>query len=390
MDVAHTESAQLISRLEGQVMIIPDLRGMISHWPSGKNVHCDVIDVLINRYLEDCDAFPQDLASVRDANPTLLASSLWPNVSKKKLSTLTLMVLWQGKLDDYIEALEYQSQAKSREFRFRVKEYIAQYLELSEGPKEPATSSIISTFQPVARMICQQYNKGEYEWAVTTAQMRTDQAVPDQRRRLKASLFEYIESTVQETRYVDSGEVPTNLKYEMLRKKTGGTGPLCSLAEFATGLQWPSFVFDSHPYKMMLQAVAIIVGLTNDLLSLGKELVRNCRGRVGWRRLTLVQRKGRILNAVPVRLWNSREGGGLASVVRSIVDDIEKAIRHFDACERRLITKSREDAVTTRKIAATLKTICTGNLTWSLACKRYNVGKPAADGSLRQELRAGE
>lgn len=141
------------------------------------------------------------------------------------------MVLWQGKLDDYVEALEYQSQAKSREFRFRVKEYIAQYLELSEGPKEPATSSIISTFQPVARMICQQYNKGEYEWAPATAEMRTDQAVPDQRRRLKASLFEYIDSTVQETRYVESGEVPTDLKYEMLRKKTGGTGPLCSLAE---------------------------------------------------------------------------------------------------------------------------------------------------------------
>ncbi|CCF37372.1 hypothetical protein CH063_08730 [Colletotrichum higginsianum] len=74
MDVAHTESAQLISRLEGQVMIIPDLRGMISHWPSGKNVHCNVIDVLINHCLQDCDAFPQDLANVRDANPTLLAS----------------------------------------------------------------------------------------------------------------------------------------------------------------------------------------------------------------------------------------------------------------------------------------------------------------------------
>ncbi|KAJ0158158.1 hypothetical protein CTA2_12187 [Colletotrichum tanaceti] len=372
MDVAHTESAQLINRLEGLVMIIPDLRGMISHWPSGENVHCDIIDVLINRFLESCDALPQDITNVRDANPTLLASSLWPNVSKKKLGTLTLMVLWQGKLDDYIEAMEHKSQAKSREFRFRVKEYIAQYLELSEGPKEPPTSSIISTFQPVARMICQQYNKGEYEWAPTTAEMRSDQAVPDQRRRLKASLFEYIDSTVQETRYVESGEVPTDFKYEMLRKKTGGTGPLCALAEFATGLQWPSFVFDSHPYKMMLQAVAIIVGLTNDLLSLRKEL-----------------RKGRVLSAVPVRLWNSREGGDLASVVRDIVDDIEKAIRHFDACERRLITKSREDADTTRKIAATLKTICTGNLTWSLASKRYNVGEPAADGSLRQELRAG-
>ncbi|KAK1964728.1 terpenoid synthase [Colletotrichum sublineola] len=327
MAVMQTESAQLASQLDGRVMIIPDLGRMLSHWPSGKNIHAPDIEVLINGLLNKNGASPQDIANITEANPTLLASSLWPNVSKGKLGTLTLMVLWQGRLDDYIEALEYESQAEAKQFRSNAKEYIAQYLQLSEGPTEPAMTSVISDFQPVAKMICQQYDK-------------------DQRRKLKASIFEYIDSTVQEMRYIDSGEVPTDLKYDTLRKKTAGTGPLCALAEFASGLEWPSTVFNSHPFKMMLQSVAIVVGLTNDLLSLKKEL-----------------RKGRTLSAVPVRFWNNPDGD-LEAVVEEVFDDIEKAVRQFDVCERRLINQSQTDGDTTRQIAATLKTICTGNLTW--------------------------
>ncbi|GKT43308.1 uncharacterized protein ColSpa_03489 [Colletotrichum spaethianum] len=304
MAVTHTESAQSASQLDGQVMVIPDLRRMISHWPSGKNVSASDVEVLVNGFLEKYDASPQDVANVTEANPTLLAASLWPNVSREKLGTLTLMVLWQGRLDDYIEILEYESQAKAKEFRAKTKDYIAQYLRLSEGPKEPATTPVISDFQPVANMICQQYDNGRYGRAI------------NQRRRLRVSLFEYIDSTVQEMRYIESGEVPTDLKYEMLRKKTAGTGPLCALAE------------------------------TNDLLSLRKEL-----------------RKGRALSVVPVRFWNSQDGD-LEAVIREVVDDIEKAVRHFDICERRLINQSQADADRTRQIAATLKTICTGNLTW--------------------------
>ncbi|KAK1585168.1 isoprenoid synthase domain-containing protein [Colletotrichum navitas] len=320
MAVTQTESAQLASQLDGRVIIIPDLRRMLSHWPSGRNVHAPDIEVLINGLLDKDNAPAQDIANVREANPTLLASSLWPNVSKGKLGTLTLMVLWQGRLDDYIEALEYKSQAKAKEFRSNAKGYIAHYLQLSEGPTEPAMTPIISDFQPVAKMVCQQYDE-------------------DQRRKLKASLFEYIDSTVQEMRYIDSGEVPTDLKYDMLRKKTAGTGPLCALAEFASGLEWPSTVFNSHPFKMMLQSVAIVVGLTNDLLSLRKEL-----------------RKGRTLSVVPVRLWNNPDGD-LEAVVGEVVDDIEKAVRQFDICERRLINQSQADSDATRQIAATLKTI---------------------------------
>ncbi|KAK1541430.1 hypothetical protein CPAR01_07419 [Colletotrichum paranaense] len=373
---AHTESAQLASRLDGLVMVIPDLRRMVSHWPSGKNTHASEVEGLICKLLEQSDASPKDKANVLEANPALLASCLWPNATRERLGTLTLMVLWQGRLDDHIESLEYKSAEKAKDFRNKAKDYIAQYLQLSEGPKEASTNPVIAGFQPVAKVICQQYDR-------------------DQRRRLRVSLFEYIDSTVQEMRYIQSGHAPTTLSYEKLRKKTGGAGPLCALVEFASGSEWPAHVVNSQPYKMILESVSIIIGLsvspsniprngdvqkltgcfsgnrTNDLLSLNKEL-----------------RKGRTLNAVPVRYWNGKDGSDLESAVGEVVEEIDKAVKQLDVCERRLINQNLADADAIQEVTATLKTICTGNLTWSLESKRYNVGPPDADGSLRQELRA--
>ncbi|EXF76346.1 hypothetical protein CFIO01_12525 [Colletotrichum fioriniae PJ7] len=352
MTAAHTESAQLASRLDGLVMVIPDLRRMVSHWPSGKNVHASEVEGLIYKLLEQSDASPKDKTNVLEANPALLASCLWPNATRERLGTLTLMVLWQGRLDDHIESLEYKSAEQAKDFRNKAKDYIAQYLQLSEGPKEASTNPVIAGFQPVAKVICQQYDR-------------------DQRRRLRVNLFEYIDSTVQEMRYIQNGHAPTTLSYEKLRKKTGGAGPLCALAEFASGSTWPAHVVNSQPYKMILESVSIITGLTNDLLSLNKEL-----------------RKGRTLNAVPVRYWNGKDGNDLESAVGEVVEEIDKAIKQLDVCERRLINQSLADADAIREVTATLKTICTGNLTWSLESKRYNVGPLDADGSLRQELRA--
>ncbi|KXH51867.1 hypothetical protein CSIM01_10753 [Colletotrichum simmondsii] len=330
---AHTESAQLASRLDGLVMVIPDLRRMVSHWPSGKNAHASEVEGLVRKLLEQSDASPKDKANVLEANPALLASCLWPNVTRERLGTLTLMVLWQGRLDDHIESLEYKSAEKAKDFRNKAKDYIAQYLQLSEGPKEASTDPIIAGFQPVAKVICQQYDR--------------------------------------EMRYIQNGHAPTTLSYEKLRKKTGGAGPLCALAEFASGSEWPAHVVNSQPYKMILESVSIIIGLTNDLLSLNKEL-----------------RKGRTLNAVPVRYWNGKDGSDLESAVGEVVEEIDKAVKQLDVCERRLINQSLADADAIREVATTLKKICTGNLTWSLESKRYNVGPLDADGSLRQELRA--
>nr|XP_036579531.1 terpene synthase family protein [Colletotrichum truncatum]KAF6787139.1 terpene synthase family protein [Colletotrichum truncatum] len=208
----NTDSAELARRLDGKVIVIPDLGRMMSHWPSGRNAHASDMEQHIVELLNGI-ASPKDKENVIEANPALLASCLWPNASADQLRTLTQMVLWQGRLDDYIEALEYENSERAREFRAKTKEYIAQYLQLSEIPREAPSTSAISDFQQVAQAICRQYDQ-------------------DQRRALRVSLFEYIDSTISETRYIQSGEVPTNRYYEDLRKRTAGTGPLCALAEY--------------------------------------------------------------------------------------------------------------------------------------------------------------
>ncbi|OLN96168.1 (-)-delta-cadinene synthase [Colletotrichum chlorophyti] len=316
----YTESAQLASRLDGQVMIIPDLRGMLAHWPSGENVHGPDIEAHINGIL-DRTASGTDKANVMEANPALLASWL------KKLATLTMMVLWQGRLDDYIETLEYKSPNKAKEFHSRAKEYIAKYLQLSEGPRDDSSTPVIGDFEMVAQIVCRGYGK-------------------DQRRRLRISLFDYLDSTVQEMRYIQAGRIPVKQVYESLRRKTGGAGPLCALAEYAAGVQLSATIIDSKPFGEMLRAVSIIIGLTNDLLSLGKEL-----------------RNGRTLSMVPVLLWNDKRNN-LNSVVEDVVEDIRKAVKEFDVLENRLIHKYAAEAEDIRKVTTTFKTICTGNLAW--------------------------
>lgn len=82
-------------------------------------------------------------------------------MSLEHLRTLTQMVLWQGRLDDYIEALEYENSERAREFRAKTKEYVAQYLQLSDLPREPPATSAISDFQQVAQVICRYYDQGE-------------------------------------------------------------------------------------------------------------------------------------------------------------------------------------------------------------------------------------
>ncbi|KAF9873501.1 hypothetical protein CkaCkLH20_08960 [Colletotrichum karsti] len=350
MTKKNTDSAELARRLDGQVMVVPDLKGMMSHWPSGKNAHCSDIEAQINEIL-DRTASAKDKANVMEANPALLASCLWPNASLEQLKTLTQMVLWQGRLDDYIETLEYEDAERAREFRLKTKEYIALYLLLSDVPRDPPTASVVADFQQIAYVMCRNYDKY-------------------QRRNLRVSLFDYIDSTISEMRYIQSGEVPTDRYYEDLRKRTAGAGPLCALAEFVAGTQLPGFVSGSTPYKLMLDAVCTIVGLTNDLLSLSKEM-----------------RKGRTFNVVPVLLWNG-DHGELQEVVEHVVGEIEKCVKSFDVCEARLIRQHRGEAEEIKQVTEALKTICTGNLTWSLESKRYNVGAPEDDGSLRQELRA--
>ncbi|KAI8302921.1 hypothetical protein K4K61_007564 [Colletotrichum sp. SAR11_59] len=328
----NTDSVELARRLDGQVMVIPDLGRLMGHWPCGRNAYASDIEGQVGELL-DRTASPRDKENVEEANPALLAACLWPNVSLEHLRTLTQMVLWQGRLDDYIEALEYENSERAREFRVKTKEYVAQYLQLSDLPREPPATSAISDFQQVAQVICRYYDQ-------------------DQRRALRVSLFEYIDSTVSEMRYIQSGEVPTDRYYEDLRKRTAGAGPLCALTEFVAGVQLSGLVTGSIPYKLMLEA-----------------------------------RKGRIFNVVPVLLWNG-ERGELAEVVEHVVGEIEKAVKSFDVCESRLIRQYRGEADHIRLVSEALKTVCTGNLAWSLESKRYKVGEPGEDGSLEQVLRA--
>lgn len=70
-----------------------------------------------------------------------------------------MMVIWQGRLDDAIETLEYENSERARELRAQTKEYVAQLLQLVDASRERATSAALG-FQPVAQVVCKHYDGG--------------------------------------------------------------------------------------------------------------------------------------------------------------------------------------------------------------------------------------
>ncbi|KAF6804465.1 terpene synthase family protein [Colletotrichum sojae] len=363
------DSRELARRLDGQTMVIPDLRQMMSHWPSGKNAHCAEIEAIIRELLER-SAEANDRANVEEANPALLTSCFWPDASLDRLTMLAMMVIWQGRLDDAIESLEYENSERAQELRTQTNVYVGQYLLLPDAAQPPPTTSAMAGFRQVAQAVRRHYDG-------------------DQRMALKGSLSDYLVSTAQETRYIQGGDVPTDRCYRKLRPRTAGSGPLCALAEFASGTQLSSGLTKEPSYKLMLDSVSIIVGWTNDLLSLGKELVSLEPPQPRLKRVAAdtSQRKNRTFSIVPILLWNG-DHGGLKEVVEHVAGQIEKAIKDFDVCEGRLLNLYPSEADQIQQAVATLKTICTGNLTWSLQSRRYGVGEPGPDGSITMELKA--
>lgn len=48
----NTDSAELARRLDGQVMVIPDLGRLMSHWPCGRNAHASDIEGQVGELLD--------------------------------------------------------------------------------------------------------------------------------------------------------------------------------------------------------------------------------------------------------------------------------------------------------------------------------------------------
>ncbi|KAI1430147.1 isoprenoid synthase domain-containing protein [Xylaria sp. FL1777] len=333
----------LAQRLSGQKLVIPDMRPLLSHWPSGQHAEYEVIKAAVDKRFAML-ASEKNRKAISDADPALLAARWWPTASIRSYRVMTDLVIWFGLWDDVIEKLG-EDPAAAESLRVSTKDFVRSALTSPKGSNTAATGNpLIQSFQPIATEACAFYNQ-------------------DQRRILLEHFDRYFDATRLEAEAERSSEIPGLKEYWEVRILTSGMGTLLGLSEYALQVQLPPSFVQSEAYSTLWVTTVVINSIVNDLLSLKKEMkAQSVLNSVA----ILFNQYDDLDVAVQMSLDHTRQ---LVALFDRTADDVLSSSNMFDACEL--------DAIS--QVIDLMRTVNTGNLEWSLQAKRYGVAQHMTD-----------
>ncbi|KAI0969919.1 isoprenoid synthase domain-containing protein [Xylaria arbuscula] len=327
----------LAQRLSGQKLVVPDIRPLMSHWPSGQHESYEVIKNAIDKRFSML-ASERNRKAISDADPALLSAMWWPTASIRSYRVMTDLVIWFGLWDDVIEKLT-DDPAAAESLRVSTKDFIRSALTANEGTTTtPTTNPLIQSFQPIATEACAFYNQ-------------------DQRRILLEHFDRYFDATRLEAEAEQSSEIPSLKEYWEVRILTSGMGTLLGLSEYAVQVQLPPSFVQSEAYSTLWVTTVVINSIINDLISLKKEMKAQS-----------------VVNSVAILFHQHND---LDIAVKMSLDHTSQLIALFDRTAEDVLSSSNTfdaselDAIS--QIIDLMRTVNTGNLEWSLQAKRYGV-----------------
>jgi hypothetical protein len=176
-------------------------------------------------------------------------------------------------------------------------------------------------------------------------------------------LVYFVQSCQAEQRQQLQGYIPTSQEYLRQRLYLGAV-PVCyALSEFALGILLPCDIMADTDMTILLDATNLIICLMNDVLSFKKEFLQ-----------------GQVDTILPILLL---EHGSVDKAMDIVSDTILKAVRSVDEAGERLLQRYGEDMKLRHDLTAMIKSCkyaCTGNLSWSLVCGRYQICQTTTKG----------
>ncbi|KAK9418128.1 putative F-box domain-containing protein [Seiridium unicorne] len=344
------ETNLLANRLKGQKLVIPDLKPIFSHWPSGQNGHYTRMKDVVQKKVALIFPGAKDQKSVEDADPALLAARWWPTSTWERYQVMTDLTIWFGAWDEYIERLEDPGAAKH--FRLATKDFVAQSFGLAdEVPMHLPTNRLIRSFEGIAEKIREAYDV-------------------EQRGQLLRHFDQYIDATRIEIELEKSETVPSLERYWEVRTLTSGMGTLLGI--FALQVKLPMHVITSAAYETLWLSTVVINSVVNDLISLRKEM-----------------RAGSVLSSVAILFHESND---LDLAVQLSVDYIRQHVELYDRTAEILLCSVSNDAGTyeaVSKVIDLFRMVNTGNLEWSADPDDGSDNAWANDSAFRAATRIG-
>ena len=177
----------------------------------------------------------------------------------------------------------------------------------------------------------------------------------DQRRWLMDEIEHFVRLVAVEQQNSLSGTLSSIEEYQQRRMGTGGVPVCLSITDFAWKFELPHWIIRDVEFQSLFDATNIIIGTTNDILSVKKEIAAE-----------------QVDTLVPLLFVKS--GWNLQVAIDEATGLLEEAAAKFQKSKVRLLEMTAVDKGMNgmlEKIIKGCEYACTGNLAWSIRSGRY-------------------
>jgi len=261
----------------------------------------------------------------------LFTALWWPDAPVEQLEVLAYLIIWLFTWDDEIDEPSgsfSEDFAAAESYRNDTLKFVGICLGLT--PKEPGfvpKNHIVQSFDVIGAALRSSYD--------TT-----------QCRRFYDEIAGLMAASQLEQDHRLSGNLPTLEEYWTFRLGTSAVYIGTAVGEYSLSVRLPLHIMQSESMKSIWTETNIIISITNDLLSLRKEIVRGC-----------------IDSIVPLAFVSMDD---TSTVIAHTINALRASKNRFDLAAEALVGEARQSNCIddVQRFIQVQRSNCVGNLVW--------------------------
>jgi len=348
----------LLLHLKGRTARIPDLKPVLAGWRGISSRHMSpFVEPLREKVNARLRGFNFDKAKRRRLEASDFASFTalwWPDATLERLEILAYLVIWLFTWDDEIDeptGAFSTDFAGAQAYRERTLRFVGHCLGLNdtsssssgedkhEGALRPQ-NEIVQSFDVIGAAL-----RASYNWS--------------QCQRFHDEMARFMAASEDEQAGRLTGHIPSLDEYWRFRLGTSAVYIGSAAGEYSISSCIPDTLMRSDAAMQAIwDETNVIISITNDLLSLRKEMQLDC-----------------IDSIVPLLFAST---GDVQRAISEAVGSLRAARERFDKAAEELMARRYEDEEIRSQVEQFIevqRSNCVGNLVWSLETLRYKMGE---------------
>uniref|UniRef100_A0A8H7TQZ5 Terpene synthase n=1 Tax=Bionectria ochroleuca TaxID=29856 RepID=A0A8H7TQZ5_BIOOC len=325
------EIDDLLNRLSGKELHVPDLLTLLGNWQTDINSHLGQLRSLVRPMLEAVINNPEKISKVIDCDFALLACLICPNAGWEEIQSFSVFLIWIFVWDDDLGLADPDIADVSRAL----------------PPEGNGEVKMRSPF-PIMDLF------DKFGSSLVNA---TDQV---HRRRLFAEIEFYISEVVTEHARQHDRALPNVDEYLQMRMGTSGMLVFLAFSDYMNKMRLPEWIMQAEEMNTLKNETTKLAMFVNDIYSLQKEIM-----------------SGAPQNILPL-LLNTSSTKTLDECIDELTTMICVSVQKFEEVLCNLDAATGEDRTLHNSLhvyADNCRTLVTGLIEWSKKTRRYSLGQ---------------